>query len=371
MMAPAAAFVDAIGSDANRTPADRYWRHQKLAFVACAIAALLYTVFFCARDADNGIPVDVFESFTRAIAEWLAWAVLAPIAWWAAERWRLGEALGKHVILAIALAVGQALLFWLLLQLRAELDIAPVRLLVFVRGDEPRFLAARFDTNLVIYAFIVAIATARRRSEETAAANRERIEAERRLLDARLEALRQQLRPHFVLNALNTFLSALMTRPAEARRILHALIQLLSRPETREPLVTLAEELDLVRLYATVEEARFRDRLTVEWAIDPAVADTSIPPFALQTLFENAIRHATPPADGRSLIRVSAQRNEAATVVRVANEGQIGGGDGDGTGIGLANLSARLALLFGGNASVDLYETGGRTVARITLPVAA
>lgn len=375
MMAPTAAFVDAIAPVAG-TPVARYWRYQKIALAACMVAAILYTGFFCARDAENGMQVDVVESFTRAIAEWFAWAILAPVAWRAAERWRIGgpattTALARHAVLAIVLAIGQALLFWLLLQLRAELNIAPVRLLVFVRGDDPRFLATRFDSNLVIYAFIVAIVSASRRAVETAAANRERIEAEHRLLDARLEALRQQLRPHFVLNALNTFLSALVARPAEAARILGALIGLLSRPEMREPLVTLDEELELVRLYATIEEARFRDQLKVEWAIDHAVAQTPIPPFALQTLFENAIRHGSPPEAGLARIRISAQRNNAVTVVRVANDGRIGGSAANGTGIGLANLSARLALLFGKDAAVDLYETGGRTVARITLPMAA
>ncbi len=370
-MALAAAFVDAHDTEGRSHPTGLYWRHQLVALLACAVVAIAYTVFFCARDASNGIPVDIVESFTRAVAEWLAWAVLVPIVWWAAERWPLERAWGKHIALAVALAFGQALIFWALLQLRAALDIAPVRLLVFVRGDDPRFLAVRFDTNLVIYAFIVAIVTAHRRSVETATANRERIEAEHRLLDARLEALRQQLRPHFVLNALNTFLGVLINRPAKAVRILRALIALLARPETRAPLVTLNEELELARLYATVEEARFSDRLTVEWAIDPSVVATPIPPFALQTLFENAIRHTTPPESGRSRIRISAQRNGASTVVRVANDGRIGGGRTDGTGIGLANLSARLTLLFGAGASVELYEVSGRTVARITLPAAS
>lgn len=374
-MAPAAAYVDSAPPALNM-PVAGYWPRFRIALAACAVAAIIYTGFFCARDAQNGFRVDAMEAFTRASAECFAWAMLTPIAWLAADRWRVGgpgtrAALARHAAMAVGLAIGQALLFWLLLQVRAALGIAPVRLLVFVRGDEARFLAARFDSNLVIYAFIVAIVTASRRAAETAAANRERIEAERSLLDARLEALRQQLRPHFVLNALNTFLSALVKRPAEASRILNALIRLLSRPEMREPLVTLREEVELVRLYATIEEARFRDQLRVDWAVHKNVAATPIPPFALQTLFENAIRHGTPRANGPTRIRVSAQRNGAVTVVRVANDGRIGGGAAGGTGIGLANLSARLALLFGNGAGVDLYETGGRTVARITLPVPA
>lgn len=369
LVAPTAASVDPSALSAS----DGTWRRQRRILLACAAAAILYTLFFCARDAESGLRVDIVEASTRAAAEWLAWALLAPIAWSAAERWPLREpfwsaTLGRHAVLAAVLAVTQALMFWLLMQLRAELGIAPVRLVNFFNGGEPRFLATRFDGNLVIYAFIVAIATGERRARETEAANRERIEAERGLLAARLEALRQQLRPHFVLNALNTFLSALAVRPAEAKRILSALRRLLSRPDPTAPLVTLGEEIELVRLYAAIEEARFRDRLTVEWAIDPRVAAVPIPPFALQTLFENAIRHATPTQDGRVRIRVSAQPNDHDVVVRVANDGPIGGGEASGTGIGLANLSARLGLLFGNSAHVDLYETGGRTVASIALP---
>lgn len=372
-MASAAHFVDPGPEVAVRPPLHGFWQRQRLIVAACAAAAVMYTIFYCARDMGNGFRVDVLEASTRAMAEWLTWALLAPVAWWAAERWPLtglpwSRSLVRHALLAVAVALGQAMLFWLLLQLRAEMHVAPVRLLVFVSGDDPRFLAARFDGNLVIYAFIVAIATTVRRARQTAAINRERIEVERRLIAARLEALRQQLKPHFLLNALNTFLSALAVRPTESIRILHALKRLLARPDATAPLVPLGEELELVRLYATIEEARFRDMLTVEWAIDPIVKDARIPPFALQTLFENAIRHGTPRPDGRLMIRVSAQQNNGATVVRVANDGRIDGQAAGGTGIGLANLSARLALLFGEGARVDLYETGQRTVAAIALP---
>lgn len=370
IVAPGAALVD---PREHPTAGGVYWRRQRRIAWACVAAALVYAVFSCARDARHGQPVDVMEAATRATAEWLAWAILAPIAWAAAERWRLTDrlawsALWRHAALAVLLAITQVVIFWLLLQLRAEAGVAPVRLLNVVRGDEPRLLATRFDSNLVIYAFVVATATAGLRAAETEAANRDRIEAERGLLAARLEALRQQLRPHFVLNALNAFLNALATRPAAAARILSALKRLLTRPDPVAPLVGLGEEIALVRLYASIEEARFRDRLKVEWDIDPSVAHVQIPPFALQTLFENAIRHATPGPDGSVRVRVSAQANDGATVVRVANDGRIGGAGADGTRIGLGNLSARLALLFDGGARFDLYQTGERTVASIALP---
>ena len=191
---------------------------------------------------------------------------------------------------------------------------------------------------------------------------------------ARLAELQSRIRPHFLFNALNTALALVRVEPGKAEAVLEDLAELFrtALAETGAS-VTLAEEVDLARRYLAIEEIRFGPRLHVQWDIDPQVHGTRVPPFVLQPLVENAVRHGIDPAQHGGLVRVRAQRQAGLVVVRVSNT--LGDEPGTpGHGMALANVRERLRLLHDLAAQCDVWRDDSEGQAwfhaQITLPVA-
>ena len=195
---------------------------------------------------------------------------------------------------------------------------------------------------------------------------------------ARLEALRWQLNPHFLFNALNG-ISTLVAegRNDQASRMIARLGDLLratlERPDGGE--VSLAEEMELVRRYLDVESARLGDRLSVSFDIDADAWTARVPPLLLQPLVENAIRYAIAPREQGGRVTVSAARHNGSLRLAVEDDGPGVGGEPverEGNGIGLANTRARLAQLYGDAHRFELIpgKRGGLRV-EIDLPLAA
>ena len=197
---------------------------------------------------------------------------------------------------------------------------------------------------------------------------RERVlRAEARAHEARLAALRLQLQPHFLFNALNA-VSTLVAegRPAEANRMLARLSDFLRATLDRRDAVevSLSDEIAFTRQYLEIEEVRFGDRLTVDFHVDPAARSALVPPMILQPLVENAVRHAiVPRVEGGAIGIVATRENEFLRL----------GVDDDGPGVplregrpglGLANTRQRLEELYAGRAELSLGQSarGGLTV---------
>jgi sensor histidine kinase YesM len=196
---------------------------------------------------------------------------------------------------------------------------------------------------------------------------------EARLAETRLDALRAQLDPHFLFNALNSIAETIHRDPAAADRMLVGLGELLrsslERRETRT--VALEEELRLLRHYLQIEQVRLGERLVVEWDVASGVGDACVPPLLLQPLAENAIRHAiaTRIAPGHLLVRAWHERDVLCLAIR-----DDGGASPSQVpirhGVGLSNIRARLALLYGDDATLTLERTpDGGTEARVRLPL--
>src|SRR6185295_20219353 len=128
------------------------------------------------------------------------------------------------------------------------------------------------------------------------------------LLEAQLDALQFQLRPHFLFNTLNSILPLVGKDPERARQMVVRLGELLRLSLRSEdtPLVTLEEEIGILEKYLSIEQVRFRDRLDVSIAIDPQVASARVPSFLLQPLVENAIKHGLPGRGARGTISIRA-----------------------------------------------------------------
>ena len=213
---------------------------------------------------------------------------------------------------------------------------------------------------------------------------------ETRLANARLEALRLQLQPHFLFNTLHT--AAGLVRQGqndtavETLARLSDLLRVTLDGEGRQ-LVPLAEELRLADLYLGIQQVRFSDRLRIERAVDETLLLAPVPAFVLQPLLENAVRHGIGRRAAPGMLRVVAERAAEGRLRLEVHDDGVGlgaerptlagaaatGGDRPGDrheGVGLANIRARIAAIYGGEARLELLPRPGRgAIARVTLPL--
>ena len=207
-------------------------------------------------------------------------------------------------------------------------------------------------------------------------AERERsLKAEAAAHQAQLEALRYQINPHFLFNALNA-VSTLVTerRNDEASRMLARVsdfLRLTLTAPVRDE-VALADEVDYVRQYLEIERVRFGERLRTEFDLAPDTWEAAVPAFVLQPLIENAVRHAIAPREAGGAITLEAHRSGEMLHVSIVDDGP-GVRDepqGNGTGrIGLTNTRDRLRQLYGDRGRLQLVSVpGGGTRATIEIP---
>ena len=170
-----------------------------------------------------------------------------------------------------------------------------------------------------------------------------------------LAALRAQLHPHFLFNALHTVVQLIPIDPARATNAAELVADLLrtTLDEQRDE-ITLRDEWSFVSRYLEIERIRFGDRLVVHAALADELLDECVPAFALQTLVENAVRHGAAPRVAATEVVVVAIATPAELRLTVRNTGD-GGPDGstNTTGTGLARLRERLGVLYGTAATLE------------------
>jgi two-component system, LytTR family, sensor kinase len=201
-------------------------------------------------------------------------------------------------------------------------------------------------------------------------------EQEERLARAELRALRAQISPHFVYNALAAVAGYIHARPDEARELLTDFAEFTRYAFRRErPYVTLADELHYVEKYLNLERARFGDRLRVRLAVAPEILPAVVPVLSLQPLVENAVRHGI-EGSGSVLIEITGQDLGADVLVRVRDDG-VGMSaaavqaalTGRSGGIGLQNVHRRLESSFGPGYGLAIESAEGEgTEVRLTVP---
>lgn len=194
------------------------------------------------------------------------------------------------------------------------------------------------------------------------------------LIGAQLHALRSQLNPHFLFNALNSVVTLIGRDTQGAQRMVVRLSELLRATLAAgdESEVQLRYEIELVERYLDIERIRFGDRLVVTFDVDPAVQRAVVPALLLQPLVENAITHGLSQISTRGLLSVSgwASGRNLHLEVRDNGPGPSVRPRRPGSGIGISNLRARLERLYGDEQRVSLAAAeGGGCVASVTLPI--
>lgn len=217
-----------------------------------------------------------------------------------------------------------------------------------------------------------------RRDEARASLALKRRELESTLLagelsQARLQVLRNQLKPHFLFNTLNSISALMHIDVGKALRMLAMLTELLRSvlAEDSPAEVPLADEIAFSRRYLEIEQTRFPKRLSVVWDIAEDAREVQVPHLLLQPLVENAVRHGIAPRTRPGTLWVKAWREHDRLVVEVRDNG-VGPGlpSSPGHGMGLANTRARLRTLYGEAAGLEAGAAAGEGfVVRLWLPV--
>ena len=197
---------------------------------------------------------------------------------------------------------------------------------------------------------------------------RERLESQ--ASSAQLAMLRYQLNPHFLFNTLNSISTLVLLKQTErANAMLARLSSFLRYTLANEPTakVTLAQEVETLKLYLEIEKMRFEDRLRPHFRIESETIGARLPSLLLQPLIENAIKYAVTPAENGGDIWITAQREGQAVRIEVADNGDGEGADmvaAPSTGVGLANIRDRLAQAYGASHRFETKqnERGGFSV---------
>ncbi|WP_425252233.1 sensor histidine kinase [Janthinobacterium sp. NFX145] len=189
--------------------------------------------------------------------------------------------------------------------------------------------------------------------------------------DAQLRALQAQVNPHFFFNSLNSVRALIFEDREAAAHMIDQLAGLMRHAlqSSQHATVPLAAELDAVRAYLAIEQSRFEERLRVSFDILPGLEHARVPPMALQTLVENAVKYGVEANAEGGDIRIAARRGADTDMLRieVANTGELRGASSS-TGIGLRNARQRLQLACGERASLELRQQAGWVYATIDLP---
>jgi two-component system LytT family sensor kinase len=199
-------------------------------------------------------------------------------------------------------------------------------------------------------------------------------EQEKLLMAARVEALANQINPHFLFNTLTSISSLIRSKPETARMLIVKLSALLRRLlRSQEHFVTLREELDAVDEYLDIERVRFGPSLVVLKEIDEASLEVIVPSMILQPLVENSIKHGLSRKVGEGRITIRSSRRAGHAVIEVIDNGVgIPSDRLESTsqyGIGLRNVNERLSVIYGANYALKLQSAPGEgTSARVEIP---
>ncbi|MGH9947930.1 MAG: sensor histidine kinase [Pyrinomonadaceae bacterium] len=317
--------------------------------------------------------VSIGQSFWATLVVWLTrgyqWMLITPLVFLISQRYfvksgQLWRNLLIHFFAGSALSLIHLTIFifaqrWLL----GSAYTAPPSF----SADLQKNFVGEIHINLLIYSIIAGFwhlvlfnIRYRDRERETARLAISTAQIEKQLANAQLDALKMQLHPHFLFNALHS-VSAHVREPEIVRtmlaRIGDFLRMTLDNSGAQE--ITLKEELDFLRCYLEIEQTRFRDRLSIEIDIDAETWDAQVPNMILQPLIENAVKHGIEPHSRPGFIEIYACRVDEYLHLEIRDNGcglKVEGnavanfmnGDGPILGTGLKTTLARLVQMYPG-----------------------
>lgn len=354
----------------------RLWLETAIIFAAWAVFGLLVANQSNMLATMGGRDMPWSVALRPALLESFLWALTTVVIFWLTrrfplERGRMLRGIAVHLVAAVVIASARSGLMVVL-----GGYVTWIRQRTFV----PQFWGTSTQ-NFPFYAFILGIAHMvlyyRRYREREQAAE----QLARGLTEARLQALKMQLQPHFLFNTLNAISALIPPEAKPARRMVARLGDLLrttlEHEETQE--VTVREELAFLEPYLEIEQARLEDRLTVVMNIAPETLDARVPHLILQPLVENAIRHGIASRIEPGTVEISASRgsDDRFLQLEIRDDGrgmdrhnEVRNDEGRmRRGVGLTNIRSRLEQLYGTEHRFKLQnQAAGGVLVRISVP---
>ncbi|MEO8191696.1 MAG: histidine kinase [Acidobacteriota bacterium] len=326
---------------------------RTLAVLLVAFASTLAGLYF-ATQLRLAYPESLRQPWGKALllnlVHYWIWGALVPFVVWLARRasfenrgWRAIpiHAIASVVVTAVQLVAGVAVLTLLV---RDPL----------LWDGLPRFFRLNFHSSLPTYWLILFVYWAWDYAGRAA-----RLKAS--LAQARLDALKSQLNPHFLFNTLNSISSLMYTDIEAADRMMARLSELLRSTihNNGAQEVTLREELEFVGRYLEIEKIRFEERLRISLGVEEEALDGLVPTFSLQPLVENALKHGIAPLERGSSLEIAGRRVDGYLVVRISDGGVGAPAAPLREGVGLANTRSRLEHLYGAAATLRTGNADG------------
>ena len=227
--------------------------------------------------------------------------------------------------------------------------------------------------TIVVGVVITVIETSKARLADSELALRtqqvERERAEKVAAEARLASLSSRVQPHFLFNTLNSIAALIREDPRRAEQMTERLGSLLRGSLDAAPTVPIAHEMKLVDDYLEIQSARLGERLRyrLDWHAE-SMNGAMVPPFAIQSLVENAVKHVAGQRREGVEVHLTARADAGVLVFEVSDNGPGFGSDAIVAGHGLDTLQERLRALYGGRAALELRRTAAGMTVRLTVP---
>ena len=356
----------------------RRWRFSSFWWLVTAF--WLFIALASALETSLLQSAQIRQSLFVAVVRLFPWIFLTPLVVWTSSVYTLERSTWKRSIwahLAVCVfSLGIIGLFAYLvppppLKFDGQ-DPAALRRLQREPRNAAFLVLRRITLQLPTFWGLVGVAHALRFYERARVRELREVELESRLAEARLEALRMQLHPHFLFNTLNSIASLVHDKPHVAEEMIESLSELLrvtlNHSDRQE--VTVREELEFLDRYLHIEQTRFGDRLRVERRIDPDVGDAMVPTLVLQPLVENAVRHGIETQIAPGCISITIERAGPKLRLLVNDNGRgYSGRHKLKEGVGLSNTRSRLKELYGDSGVLEVQPGSSEGfLASVTIP---
>lgn len=350
-------------------------RHRlAAAYLWSMVIWLGFTPFLAGQDKVRLLHRGIDTPYWNLLLDNGAWlftaAVFTPPIFFAVRRYpveRAGQVqrISVYVLIAVPYILGAAALHWLILPPynSATHRFEPRTMAGFIRGTYI------FADLIWDYLVILVAAHAYRYFKRTRDQEIERAELQQALAASELQALKSQLRPHFLFNTMHGISTLIETDQALAKEMILRLSNLLRTALKfgNADLVTLEDELKFAEGYLDIEKMRLGERLEVQWKIQPETLPLQVPQLILQPLVENAIVHGIACSRSGGWVEISSRAAEGRLELKIRNS--VRGSHPPGFGVGLRNTGVRLKHLYEEEANLCFStDENGIAMAVVTLP---
>lgn len=366
-------LVRIVSLPAEQTRQSRFGLKLLLIFAFWTVIGLSFAGQFFISSSQLGRPISWRQALGHSLADWYVFALLSFIPVLLARRFSLdGAAWLPRVVLHFAAGAAFSLAYVATRTLVGIWQSTSAPSVEVFSATFGPLLVKTWHFNFLIYWVIITVCHALafyRRDQQRSART---ADLERRLAEARLQALQMQLNPHFLFNTLHA-ISSLMHQDVDAAdRMISRLSELLryALESTDQHEVALKDELAFLNRYLEIEQTRFGERLRIEQHIDPRSGDLLVPNLILQPLVENAIKYGIEPFARPGLLIIESRLEAHELMLEIRDSGRVSPDQPVREGVGLSNTRARVRQLYGDADRLQIMpDKAGGMRAVLRLPI--